>query len=598
MSGNAVATLVKLEDDSLDAEAAVLSALLTGDSSALNAIEVSSLSPDDFVDSRNAVIYQAITVLAKASVKVDPITVAEQLKRSGDLLGAGGKDYIGTLIDAVPFTANILDHANIVRHYAEHRLGEAQRTKIHVELRAIADSALRHEIPLTIIAQNLSGLIAGEMSNVAVDESLAKAPQLDSSALYGIIGEWVALIAPHTEASDAAILVTAICSLGTLIGRGPFMTIDGSRHGLNNFALLVGPTSSGRKGTAVGRVRHLLTMLDPQFNSRNVKAGLSSGQGIIHHVRDGRPGVSEDDAQDAGVTDKRLLVIEAEIASALRQMRKDGNTLSPVIREAWDGNSLGTLTKGDPLRATDPHIGIVGQITSEELHRQLDNTEFFSGFLNRFLIVWTERKQLLPFGGQPDADEEARLIARLSAAVISARSIADVSSFTIDGATWWRDHYEQLTTGSIGRVGAATQRAAPHVRRIALLFAVLDGAGSIDGKHLAAAHAVWRYAEDSARYVFGASELSSRARRLEAQLLAAGRGGLDRTAIRNGTFGSNNVPARDIDAVLGELEQFGRAQKVPANAGLGRPREVWVHARQLSVGAMGVMGGNGEGRND
>jgi hypothetical protein len=46
-------------------------------------------------------------------------------------------------------------------------------------------------------------------------------------------------------------------------------------------------------------------------------------------------------------------------------------------------------------------------------------------------------------------------------------------------------------------------RGEAHVRRLAMLYAVLDGARSIGVPHLQAALAAWEYCERSARYVFG-----------------------------------------------------------------------------------------------
>jgi hypothetical protein len=42
------------------------------------------------------------------------------------------------------------------------------------------------------------------------------------------------------------------------------------------------------------------------------------------------------------VDDKRLLVIEPEFASALRNMQRQGNTLSATLREGWDTGNLRT----------------------------------------------------------------------------------------------------------------------------------------------------------------------------------------------------------------------------------------------------------------
>jgi replicative DNA helicase len=49
---------------------------------------------------------------------VDPLTLSEELLRRGELEAAGGKDYIGFLVDAVPTAANIEYHAQIVREKA------------------------------------------------------------------------------------------------------------------------------------------------------------------------------------------------------------------------------------------------------------------------------------------------------------------------------------------------------------------------------------------------------------------------------------------------------------------------------------------------
>jgi hypothetical protein len=51
--------------------------------------------------------------------------------------------------------------------------------------------------------------------------------------------------------------------------------------------------------------------------------------------------------------------------------------------------------------------------------------------------------------------------------------------------------------------GAMTARAEPQVMRLACLYALLDRSGVVREEHLKAALAVWKYAEDSVRYIFG-----------------------------------------------------------------------------------------------
>ena len=55
---------------------------------------------------------------------LDPLTLADELERQGALAAAGGKDYIGTLLDVVPTAANIEYHVGIVKEKAlRRRLG-------------------------------------------------------------------------------------------------------------------------------------------------------------------------------------------------------------------------------------------------------------------------------------------------------------------------------------------------------------------------------------------------------------------------------------------------------------------------------------------
>ena len=61
------------------------------------------------------------------------------------------------------------------------------------------------------------------------------------------------------------------------------------------------------------------------------------------------------------------LVVESEFASVLKSASREGNILSPTIRQAWDTGNLTNLTKNNPVKATAAHIGIVGHITESEM---------------------------------------------------------------------------------------------------------------------------------------------------------------------------------------------------------------------------------------
>ena len=105
-------------------------------------------------------------------------------------------------------------------------------------------------------------------------------------------------------------------------------------------------------------------------------SGLSSGEGLIAQVRDA---VDRRRRRDAPA-DKRRLVLEQEFAQVLKVLSREGNTLSPIVRQAWDGDALQTMVRNNPLRASSAHIGVVGHITKDELLRYLTATELANGF--------------------------------------------------------------------------------------------------------------------------------------------------------------------------------------------------------------------------
>jgi Protein of unknown function (DUF3987) len=326
---------------------------------------------------------------------------------------------------------------------------------------------------------------------------------LDPAAFYGIAGDIVRTIEPQTEADPAALLLQLIVMAGSIIGRGPHYQVEADEHHANIFAVIVGETSKGRKGTAESRVRSVFQLVSDTWAQERIQTGLSSGEGLIWHVRDQTAHEEEDGKRvidDHGIADKRLMVVEPEFASTLRVMERDGNTLSPVIRQSWDRGNLRTMTKHSPAVATEAHISIIGHITSEELRRYLTRTESGNGFANRFLFACARRSKVLPEGGQDvDLSSFARQLAQNIGTV---RQFGRVL-FNDEARMIWHGVYPKLSEGKPGLIGAVTSRAEAQTVRLALIYALMDASEHIRAEHLKAALAVWGYCEASARYVFG-----------------------------------------------------------------------------------------------
>ncbi len=318
------------------------------------------------------------------------------------------------------------------------------------------------------------------------------------AAFHGLAGDLVRLVSPHSEADPVAILAQILAAFGNWIGRTAHWCVERDTHHLNLFIALVGESSKSRKTSSWGYVRDVLAGADPVWASSRIKSGLNSGEGLIYHVRDATE-------EDQGVMDKRLLCHETEFASVLKVMGRQGNTLSALLRQFWDAQeSIGSLTKNNPTRATGAHLSIIANITVEELHQCLTATDQANGFGNRFLWFFVKRAQKLPFGGNLDQQILDPFKDRFREAFTFAQTVGRID-FDEAGAEAWKQAYELLGESQPGLVGSLLARGEAQVRRIACLYAVLDRSPVVRKEHLDAALALWDYCERSVRCIFSRS---------------------------------------------------------------------------------------------
>jgi hypothetical protein len=386
---------------------------------------------------------------------------------------------------------------------------------------------------------------------------------LSEAALYGLPGEIVRAIEPETEADNAAILLQTLVMFGAIGGRGPHIRVEGDEHHGNLFVLLAGETSKARKGTSWGRVREMFGRVNERVQEQS---GLSSGEGLKFAVRDAQ-------GDDAGVSDKRLLVLESEFAQVLRQSGRAGNTLSATLRCAWDSGRLATLTRKDPVVATGAHVCVVGHITVDELRAELTATDSANGFANRFVFMCVRRSKSLPLGGARIPDGTLRNFGeRIERAVRAARKTQCVT-MTDSAEQTWKRVYPTLSEGYSGLFGAVTGRAEAQCLRMALLYALMDESSVVDRTHLLAAIAIWERAEASARHIFGSALGDPLADEILRALRVAGEASMTRTAIRD--LLRRHGRAERIDAALELLARRGLARRCERDATGGRPAEVW-----------------------
>jgi hypothetical protein len=353
-------------------------------------------------------------------------------------------------------------------------------------------------------------------------------PTLDPMALYGLPGEVVNTLRPHTESDPAALLVSFLTAAGNAMGSGPHAVADGAHHPARLFPIVVGRSSRSRKGTSWRNIHNVMREADPDWADARVLSGLSSGEGLIAAVGDGEE--TRDGEIVGAVEDKRLLVVEQEFSRVLTVKAREANTLSAIVRDAYDNGDLRSMTKR-PLVATGAHVGLLGHITIPELRRSLTETDMANGFGNRFLWVLARRGPLLPNGGNMDDRELTRLGQTVADALARGRRLGRMSR-SPEAEVRWETVYRELAAEDEceGLAETLLARGEAQLLRLSLIYAALDGSARIELSHLRAAEAVWRYCAASVRYIFGEATGDPVAERILAAVTKAGPDGLDRAA--------------------------------------------------------------------
>ena len=406
-------------------------------------------------------------------------------------------------------------------------------------------------------------------------------PRLGDAALHGLPGLVVERILPHTEADPVGLLLTFLTMFGNLAGAGPHAALGQSPQPGRLFAVLVGDTATGRKGTAGDEIEALMARVAPAWSDRSVMHGLQSAEALV-------------DAVDDKVGIRNLMVLETEFGRLLHVMARREN-LADTLNLAYDGKTLRLRTKGEIGRrtATNAHVSVLGHVTPLVLFDRLSQTALASGFGNRFMFAQVERSKLLPRPTRPTEAEMDGLAAKLTAAIewVDDFGFADIDPISahfyrfsgrqpqralpLADATLdrWEQLYPDLATPAGGVVGEITARASTHVIRLATVYALADQSPTVQPEHLEAGLAVWRYCETSVASIFGGITGDRDVDRLLRALASAPRRTMARTEVH--ALFSRNLTARQIGAILDRLPPDLVTVQRDTTTG-GRPRESYT----------------------
>lgn len=342
-------------------------------------------------------------------------------------------------------------------------------------------------------------------------------PEWSDDVMYGVCGDIIRKASAYCEAHPAGMYLDLLVAVGNIIGRGPYFNITKTRHYTNEFLVRVGSTADSRKGTGRDVVDDILKLVDANWHRDRIMSGFGSAEAIINELRDPREQQVVDkktltgfrSVTAPGIDDKRLCIREGEVASVFQLAAKKESRADIVLRDGWDSKPLRNLVKGrskDGLSNSnsciEPHISISGDTTRSELLRKMPDGSAENGFGNRFLYCYVYRTKLCPNGGPEIAWGPE--ITRLYQAIQWAKDLAYVPLTKRAEMVWGRMYMELDEAGNKlpGLAGAMTARSAAHIRRLALIYALLDEYDVVDTQHLQAAERMWNYCRESARYIF------------------------------------------------------------------------------------------------
>ncbi|PZT74508.1 MULTISPECIES: replicative DNA helicase [unclassified Streptomyces] len=272
-----LADFTRVPPQDLDAERAVLGALLLPGAYAADAYQAATealhpLGAQAFYRPAHATIYAAIMAVHGRGQQADPILVAAELAKAGDLARVGGASYLHACVQEVPTAGNAAYYAEIVLEKALVRRTIESGTRL-VQMGYDAAAASGDDVRALIDAS------AAELLNLAPALDTGQDPAGWDAPMGDLLDEWEG----EQASGPAPGLPMPYDDLGTMLTSGP-----------GNLVVVAGRPGMGKSVVLLDLVRHLaiasdmtaafisLEMGRPELVSRLIAAEASIPQ---HHIR-------------------------------------------------------------------------------------------------------------------------------------------------------------------------------------------------------------------------------------------------------------------------------------------------------------------------
>jgi hypothetical protein len=386
--------------------------------------------------------------------------------------------------------------------------------------------------------------------------------EIQPDAFGGLVGEIVDALAPGTDAAREGLLASLLPVLGAVV---PVRLYWNRWQQSQPFVALIGKSGEGRKSTAIYRaVDSVGDAIGQNVMNGLLLAGISSGEAIV---------ASMSRRQEAGTA--VALVLEEEFARVVAARSREGATLDPMLRAAFDGGQLANLRSDSSRVVMAPYwLPALVAITPGELQSLTTVTDVKSGSGNRWLYICVRRRDVRADGSAPILPLE------LKKAIQSARDAASPPPELqiAEDAKARLEEYDRWVPTVAGMAIDMTQRMAVHALRAAIVQAGVERASTVSAAHVDRAIALADYGRRGLAWAFGPALIGNKdTRLLYRHLVEEGRlrtRAIDREIIRD--------PIRRQDAIDDLVDRgLARVERGAPGPRGGRPTRELVLLRTV-----------------
>ena len=437
-----------------------------------------------FFTTQHQLIYDAILKTHEANEgQVDPVLVNAELERTGAENRSGGHLYLYDITARIPETENAPAHAKHVKELALRRqtLQNADRLRA-----AAADIAIPQ--------QQLDDMLLAESARIKNRQTASGETVITDSVPFpeevmtGVFDEYWRAYYGCTEVSKSFLFGTLKTVIGASLGRR--VSLAGTTPLYPNFfTCCVGHTALARKSTALALAEGVLETADPgvfTLRSAATPEGLLAALTLPDeddkvsglHDNSNKIEVMREQIEE-GVEGVRLHLSIDEFSHLLKKAGKThGDGLIQMLSTAYNmPTKLQHPTRIDPIVADRPCMSLIGATTLHWLESSLKLEDIQGGFANRITYYLGSESHWL-FEDQPG---DAKRLQRVGKEINALRLKYPVATrFRFDpetavaGQKWYESHRQELNQEQNPLVIMASARTDVHVKKISLLFSVIE----------------------------------------------------------------------------------------------------------------------------